>query len=123
MSEKPYALEIELEGLPHLQSGTWGHWATRRKHDAGWKERIGWEARRLGGKPLLTDAHIDCIRFSAVEPDYDNLVASFKPLVDGLVEAGILVNDSPSRLTRTYAWCNASRSKGRIRICVKERRP
>lgn len=123
MSAKPYALEIELDGLPKLQSGAWGHWRTRRKHDERWKDLIGWEVVRLGPPPKLLDfASVECIRFSTREPDWDNLVASFKPLIDGLIGT-VLVDDSPTRLVRRYGWTKTDRGRGRMRIYVEERRP
>jgi len=54
---------------------------------------------RLIGIPTrpLTEARIELVRHSSVEPDYDNLVGSFKAIIDGLRDAGV------SRLARLGA--------------------
>ena len=50
--------------------------------------------------------------------DWDNLVASFKCIRDGLVEVGVMVDDKPSVLIACeHRWGKAKRGEGRI--CVR----
>ena len=63
----------------------------------------------------LTRVRMRCERFSTREPDWDNLVASFKPIRDGLVEIGVMVDDKPSVLIGCeHRWSKAKRGQGRI---------
>lgn len=109
-----YHLRIEIPGLPSLQSGSFGHWSDRRKHDKRWRQLVGWETLgKRPGKPLAR-AFVVCTRYSATStaPDDDNLRASFKPLIDGLVgdrndptdPTSILADDSPKHMTAEYHW-------------------
>lgn len=117
----PYRLVIELPALPHLQSGTWGHWARRRKHDKQWREWVGLTARAMGLPPApLARAHVKVVRFSSVQPDADNQVAAAKPLIDGLIGL-VIVDDSPMHITREYDWFRAPPRQGKTVVVVEER--
>ena len=116
-----YHLKITLEGLPALQSGAFGHWTARRRHDSRWKQLVGLEARgKLPGEPLAK-AFLSCTRYSAARssPDRDNLVASFKPLIDAL-QGTVLIDDSPEHMTAQYHWEKCPRGEGRVVIEVSE---
>lgn len=125
-----YHLRIELNGLPKLQSGSFGHWRARRKHDQRWKDLVGWETLGQRPKPPLERAHVVCTRFSPsqVRPDQDNLVGSFKCVIDGLVgdkrdptdPTRVLADDSPKHMTAEYHWEPCPRGNGRVVIEVSE---
>ncbi len=125
-----YRLRIELKGLPSLQSGAFGHWRARRAHDARWKNLVRQATRRELPKEPLEKALVVCTRYSAARssPDRDNLVASFKPLVDGLAgyKVGnvlltqVLIDDSPEHMTAEYHWEKCPRGKGRVVMEVSE---
>ncbi len=121
-----YHLRIEIPGLPRLQSGAFGHWRERRKHDSRWKQLVGYELRGKFPPKPFERAFVVCTRFSASSkaPDRDNLVASFKPLVDALVDPPlarpVLVDDSPDHMTAEYHWEPCPRGKGRVVIEVAE---
>lgn len=54
-------------------------------------------------------------------PDYDNLVYSFKPVIDGLVHAKIIQNDDMNTVVmRHYAWAKVKRGQEQITIEVEE---
>lgn len=116
-----YLLEFELEGLPSLQvagSGG-GHWRKRHAEAKRWKQAVRGavlENFHLPDEPL-TRVRMRCERFSTREPDWDNLVASFKPIRDGLVEIGVMVDDKPSVLVACeHRWFKAKRGQGKIRV-------
>ena len=124
-----YHLRIEIPGLPVLQSGSFGSKWARRKHDKKWKNFVGWGT--YGKRPAepLERAFVVCTRFSgSVAPDADNLQASFKPLIDGLVgdrndptdRTSILADDSPEHMTAEYHWEKCPRGEGRVVIEVTE---
>ncbi len=78
-----YRLHFELPGLPRLQSKGRIHWAVAAREDAYWKGLSRLMARPVPPEPLKR-ARALFVRHSSVEPDGDNLSASFKPLRDGL---------------------------------------
>lgn len=60
-------------------------------------------------------------RFSTRECDFDNLVASFKPVVDGLKDAGVILDDSSKVIVRReYRHRPAKPKQGKVRIEVIE---
>ena len=60
-------------------------------------------------------------RFSSREPDFDNLVNSFKRVQDCLIKCGIIENDKPSNIGQpTYVWISAKKNEGRIEITIEQ---
>lgn len=69
----------------------------------------------------LPKARLTLIRHSSQEPDHDGLVASFKSISDGLIDAGVIVNDKPSNIGQpTYMWQKARMKEGHIVVKVEE---
>lgn len=67
----------------------------------------------------LKKAQLILTRVSAVSPDSDGLVSSFKWVIDGLVRAGVLVNDGYGNIGMPeYRWEKGSRGQGKIRVVV-----
>ena len=60
------------------------------------------------------------LRASATEPDYDGLVSGFKAPLDGIVKAGILVDDKASNLIPIYQWKKEKPRRGYIQISIEE---
>jgi hypothetical protein len=74
------------------------------------------------GKPRqpLQKATITLTRFSSNEPDFEGLVSSFKPVLDGLIEAGVILDDHPSVIGQpVYLWERCKAGSGKIRIQVR----
>ena len=76
-------------------------------------------------RPLqpLERATLSCTRFSAARraPDFENLAASFKPILDGLTIALVLVDDNQDVIGQPqYHWENCPRGEGRVVIEVTE---
>lgn len=125
-----YHLRIEIPGLPSLQSGAFGHWRARRSHDQRWKDLVAYETLGKRPKPPLERSFVVCTRHSAASgpPDDDNLRASFKPLIDGLVgnkkdpldPTRVMADDSPKHMTAEYSWEKCPRGKGRVVMEVSE---
>lgn len=103
------------------------HWSTVYRRTRRLERDVGF-AVRAAGKPHapLELARVVLTRCSASEPDPDNLAASFKPVVDALVAAGVLSGDEPHRFEGRrpeYRWEPAPRHQGRVRVEVEEREP
>lgn len=99
-----------------------GHWRVKHEHAKMWKRATANAVMMNGGLPKepLTKARLTCIRMSSNEPDYDGLVSGFKPVIDALVEIGVLKSDKPSCITTTYLWEKGQPKFGRIRVRVEE---
>ena len=116
-----YSLTFELEGLPKSQTNNYGHWRTRAKSKKDWEDRVIAATITQWPKDPLTEAKLTFTRCSSSEPDFDNLVASFKPVMDGLVRARIILDDKPSVVGQPqYRWEKAAPKQGKIRVQVVE---
>ncbi|MFI5270030.1 MAG: hypothetical protein ACHQ7M_21850, partial [Chloroflexota bacterium] len=65
-------------------------------HDA-----VAWQARAMGLKQPVQYAHVVATLVYRRRPvrDVDNATASLKPVLDGLVAGGLLVDDGPDHLS------------------------
>jgi hypothetical protein len=94
-------LWLVLPGRPiPVSNRTWGHWAAKAA-------RVGMRRRLVAAAAARVRAALDVapateqasVRFvvycTAPLPDYPNLAQNLKPDLDGLVDAGWLVDDDP----------------------------
>lgn len=93
MSE--YKLELVFRGVPPNPNSGYKSWKSISANRKKWR-RLVCEQIDYHRKPKvpLTKASIVCIRATHVKDDYDNRVASFKSIIDGLVDAQVIKNDS-----------------------------
>lgn len=115
-----FRIKLTIPGKPELSNGSHGHWATINKQRKRWHDAV---ARAIEYRPTepLKMCSIICHRFSSNKCDYDNLVYSFKPLVDGLVHSGIIIDDDLFTIVdRKYLWSKTKRDKPFITIEVEE---
>ena len=119
---EPFQCSLKISGLPRLQSGV-VHWRVRAKERKTWRDKVAWAIREAGVKPpsvALSRAHLSFTRHSTQEPDHDNLAASFKPVLDGLIGL-IIADDSPAVIgTPMYRWGSAPPRGGYVTIEVRE---
>lgn len=116
----PYRLEFELQGVPEaLNKMLRMHWTKKNKHNQYWIDYVASETRMRRPSAPLAKAKLTLIRYSPRTLDYDNAVASFKAVVDGLTRCGIIANDS---WPITGAWCvdQVKHPTQRIRVVVEE---
>lgn len=121
---KPYKLEFIVHDLPKIpNNGSHGsYWqvvAEKRK----WEKLIVFQVGNNRPAKPLKIAKVSFTRFSSVEPDDDNLAASFKRVRDILVNIGILENDKPGNFEGgkpEYIFEKTAPKTGRIRVVVEE---
>lgn len=72
------------------------HWATKSRMVRDLRAYVNLQARRQG-IPKLGRVHVQLVYVprDGRRRDSDNLVATLKPCLDGLVDAGIVEDDSP----------------------------
>lgn len=90
-----YKVDLSFQVLPKSLNRTLAaHWGRRYKTNNAW-DNIVWSQvhDRLPDAPLER-ARIKIVRHFWRTLDYDGLVGSMKPMVDGLVTAGVLSSDS-----------------------------
>lgn len=127
-----YRLVVEIPGqLPELPQKR-RHWSHHKRDADRWRVMLGALLKdRMRPKAPLRRARIVLTRRSAGQPDYENLAASFKPVVDALcrsrrhgsrylVRADVLEDDSPDVVERDYRWELARPRMGGVRIEVLE---
>jgi hypothetical protein len=116
-----YALEIILDGLPPSTNLRYSHWAIKAKEQAKWRLASKMAAYLRRPTEPLQRAKVTCVRRSSREADYDNLVIAFKPIIDGLVDAKILIDDTSAVIVaREYRWEKARERMGSVLIRVEE---
>jgi hypothetical protein len=101
-------LVIPGRPLP-LSNRTWGHWAAKAARvgirrrlvaTAAARARVAWDAA-----PWTVPAQVRfVVRCTAPLPDYPNLAQNLKPDLDGLVDAGWLVDDTPRWLPQSPTY-------------------
>lgn len=118
-----YRLEFTLHGLPSSPNSR-RHWRLVHKENESWYRSI---YLAVGDRRPLAPcqfAQVTLTRISALEPDYDNLCASFKPVLDGLRYARVLIDDKKKNVGRPeYLWERGKGGKGSIRVLVEEVEP
>lgn len=118
-----YRLTFELPGLPATannllrQSGFRISMGNAKK----WKAMVG--LKTIGQRPVkpLERVKLTLVRRNYRTLDFDSLVGCFKPIVDGLVDVGILKNDTwkitgPWHVTQEYC----PKGKEHIQVTVEE---
>ena len=115
-----YRIEFTLMGLPSTPNSR-RHWREVHKENEAWYSAVRAAAWSKRPATPLSKAKLTLTRVSATEPDYDNLCASFKPVIDGLRYAGVLLDDKKQNIGMAdYFWEKCSPRKGCITICVEE---
>lgn len=118
-----YKLAITLHSLPDsLNKGLRTHRFKYQQKNKKWDLLIfGMVRHRLPPQPL-TKARVTIVRHFWRSLDYDGLVGSMKPVVDALVEAGVLVDDNYG-VTGPWIVTQEFRSKKEgplLTVCVEE---
>ncbi len=117
----PYHLLLEIPGLPLLPNRLQkSHWRAIQRHTKEWHALVYHHASRHVPPEPLQRAELILARYSTNEPDPDNLMASWKPLIDGLQRVGILVNDKRENVELKAEWYRAKANQGKVTIEITE---
>lgn len=83
------------------------HIAGRKAKDDIWAlvHAEGWQGPALSGATVTISWGLPTKKII----DWDNLIARTKPLIDGLVDAGVLVGDSVRDYQPEYRWYDSPR--------------
>lgn len=117
-----YHARLTIQGLPKTPNELLRrHWTEVMEQKKRWHYDV-WGTVMAHGKPPqpLKFAHVKMTRHSEQEPDSDGLSGSFKYVRDGLVQCGVLIDDSPRYARCEYAWEQAPRGKGFVTIEIQE---
>lgn len=90
-------ITLSFSGLPpNPNDKSKKHWAENMKITKQWRADAFMLAKaaqaRVVGSPALLHYHVSL--GDERRHDYDNILASFKPIQDGLVDAGMLADDT-----------------------------
>lgn len=101
------ALEFFLAGHPPSPNAMvrW-HWGRRARERKVWRDATVWAVREayprssLPGRFVPVEVAVTFVYGVRRTRDRDNMVASLKPVLDGLVDARVLADDGPEHLVR-----------------------
>lgn len=127
MTAHAYSITIWIPMLPDLQvaAGKGNRWA-QQKHSKLWHGLVRAAVLEQQFRPEdpLALARVKCVRHSSgQEPDPDNLAASFKAAIDGLVRCGVLEDDKPENFEGrrpTYGYVKSTRAEQGVSIKVTD---
>jgi len=112
---------FEIQGLPPNPNGAHGHWRAAAAIRKKWRNMSAFAALAHQPKTPFKKCRITCLRCSVRRDDWDNRVASFKPVIDGLVDAKIIENDTEDFIIeRFYLHEKTKKDFVRVRIIVEE---
>lgn len=119
-----YHAKIKIDYLPKTANKmSCMGWRSRSQHANEVKRIVHAELLRLRIIPEipLLRARLKLTRCSAKRPDFDGTVSSFKWVIDGLVKAGVIINDDIDVIGEPeYKWEQTSPKCGHIKIEVLE---
>lgn len=118
-----YFLDITIPGVPKMLTNLKTNgWRAAHFDKLKWKKLIAAyvDAPKRPPEPIKK-ASIVCIRATARPSDFDNRVSGFKGIIDGLVEIGVLIDDSDDVLVlRQYPHLKVANKDSHVRIIVEE---
>lgn len=97
-----YRLDLTLDQVPYRSLNDRTHWRNRQRHAADARLVVGQAVKATRGDTTFDVAHI-AVTFRAPDRrrrDPDNLLGAVKPLIDGLVDGGLLPDDSAMQVAR-----------------------
>ncbi len=90
-----YHLHLEFDQVPKaLNRMLRSHYHKNNQSNKAWDFMVAMECARLKPREPLQKASLTLIRHSHRFLDYDGLVGSMKPVVDALVSAQVIIDDS-----------------------------
>jgi hypothetical protein len=96
------------------------HWSQRSRLNKIWRLRVQNVIRGLEPSEPLERCHAVITKYGTRDMDFDNLVTSMKPVVDGLVDAGVMVDDKSRHFSCEYKFEKCKRGTECLVIQLKE---
>jgi Holliday junction resolvase RusA-like endonuclease len=120
--KKIYRIEIECEGLPRIpNNGSHGSYWEVTNEKRKWTRTLTTAIGSHKPNEPLKKAQLTLIRYSSMVSDYDNLVSSFKRVIDALKNIGILADDKMMNIgIPIYRHEKVSPGSGKIKIIVED---
>lgn len=117
-----YSLEVVIDELPELPNRLQRkHWHRIRAHATKWHWLVRHAVARKAPPTPLERARVTMVRHSKQEPDRDNRWAAWKPVLDGLIHAKVIVDDDEAHCEfHGGGWEEKPRGKGYVTISVEE---
>jgi hypothetical protein len=117
-----YKLTFIIHELPKPVNRLSGnHWGLYKKYREYWHALVSHCVTGKKPKAPLKRAQLTLVRYSSVAPDYDGMVSSWKPVIDGLVKTGVLEDDSMAHIgIPRFEWEKAKPKAGKIFVGVEE---
>lgn len=106
-----YRIRRTIAALPPLNSARNKHWRVKQREREAFAVLVA--ASTVGARPdaPLQRAIVWCVRRSSARPDYDNLVESFKIVLDALVRCDVLADDTTEVVgVPSYGWQSSTGS-------------
>ena len=74
------------------------------------------------GVPALGRVHVVCTRYApgTRQPDVDGLAGGFKPVLDAIQAAGVVVNDDAAHVRAEYVAVRCPAGEARIELVIVE---
>lgn len=116
-----YRVTLSLTPLPkltnRLSTNSWAIQASERKK---WRKAVVEATVYVKPPRPYRKAKVTFIRHSKVRPDSDGLIASFKAIRDGLIDAGIILDDKYEVIGYpTYDWAYSPAGSGFVTVEVQ----
>lgn len=90
-----YSVTFVVQKIPKsLNKSLGSHYYSRHKDMATWRALVSFAVGSRTPPAPLSRASIRIVRHSHRMLDYDGLVGSMKPVVDALIDCGVIVDDS-----------------------------
>jgi hypothetical protein len=90
-----YALHLQFHQIPaSMNKKLRSHWRKNHRENLVWDILVASSCRLSKPKAPLEKARIRVLRHHHRFLDFDNAVASCKPVIDALVTAGVILDDS-----------------------------
>lgn len=116
-----YTLEFEIPGLPPTQNGSHKGFRAAAKIRKEWRMAACVSAKSRRPPSPLKKVKLWVTRCSSVRTDFGNRVGAAKPILDGLVDAGIIDDDNDDVIIEQhYLHENVAKGKGKMRVRVEE---
>ena len=86
---------LDLPDLPTWNANSRGHWSQRAEQVAAWR-LVAMQAAKAAAIPSLDVVFVELTMTPSDRRrrDPDNLAGALKPVLDGLVDAGVIPDDS-----------------------------